>query len=119
MSLLLHCTAQVLYSNPKPSPAPTLRAPVCAAALPQVLSSNQTLRRLDLSRQIKLGPTGLAAIAKSLMTVENSALQELILAEVAADAKVRSSNGNRISRSRSRSGAVVVRALHERVGRPL
>jgi hypothetical protein len=53
-----------------------------------MLAFNTTLRRLDLSRNIRLGGAGVAGLARGLAAAEASSLQDLVLSQVAADSKV-------------------------------
>jgi hypothetical protein len=61
--------------------------PKAAGAIAEWLQSNTSLRRLNLSRNIKLGGPGLTQLAKGLVSAENSALQELYLSEVGGEPK--------------------------------
>jgi len=61
--------------------------PKAGAALGEMLALNTALKRLDLSRNIKLTGQGVANIAKGLSAANSSGLQELFLSEVSADNK--------------------------------
>ncbi|GAX80636.1 hypothetical protein CEUSTIGMA_g8071.t1 [Chlamydomonas eustigma] len=61
--------------------------PKSANAVGEMLAFNTVLRHLDLSRNIRLGGAGAAGIARGLAAAEASALQDLVLSQVAADSK--------------------------------
>ena len=48
--------------------------PKAAAALSDLLAVNTTIRRLDLSRNVKLTGAGLVALSKGMMDASKSAL---------------------------------------------